>query len=347
MVTTIHPASQDLTPAVQLLAAGELVAFPTETVYGLGADARSDDAVQKIYAAKGRPSGNPIIVHVADTAAARDAVAAGEWSAAAESLAATFWPGPLTLILPRGPGISTVVSAGRDSLALRCPAHPVAQKLLKAFGGPIAAPSANRSGFTSPTTARHVLAELDGRIPLILDGGPSQVGLESTVLDLTSAPPKILRPGAITAEMLMPVIGPVETLHTVVDQSDSAISPGQHSRHYAPRTPAYRVTREDWARCAPNPQGFAAMLAAAGKNIVLITDDPALTFPPPHETMLLPRDPAAYAQKLYASLRAADELNMVAILILVPEHIDGLWSAIHDRIRRATRPYGELQGIAP
>jgi L-threonylcarbamoyladenylate synthase len=335
-------ASVDPDEAAQLLRAGNLVAFPTETVYGLGADARSDAAVQKIYDAKGRPSGNPIIVHAADLAAARSAAA--EWPAAAQALAEAFWPGPLTMIVPRGAGISPLVSAGRATVALRIPAHPAAQALLKAFGGPVAAPSANRSGFISPTTAQHVLAELNGRVPLIIDGGPCGIGLESTVLDLTATPPKILRPGAITADMLQQVIGPVETLHAVVREEDSAISPGQHSRHYAPRTPAYRVSRADWARCGPAPTRFAALLASTGDKINLITHDPAITLPPPHETMLIPADPAAYAQKLYASLRAADELNAAAILVLVPEQTGGLWAAIHDRLARATRPFADLRG---
>jgi L-threonylcarbamoyladenylate synthase len=337
MLTRISTIPGALSEAATLLRAGNLVAFPTETVYGLGADARSDAAVQKIYDAKGRPSGNPIIVHIANTAAAR--AAAQFWPESASKLAETFWPGPLTLIVPRGAGISATVSAGRDTVALRVPSHPVAQALLREFNGPIAAPSANRSGFTSPTSAQHVLAELSGRIPLILDGGTCEVGLESTVLDVTSTPPKILRPGAITAEMLHAIIGPVETLHAVVREEDYAASPGQHSRHYAPRTPAFRISRADLARCGPNPARYAAMLASAGSKLILITHDPAITLPPPHETMLLPADPAAYAQKLYASLRAADELQMTAILILAPEHTHGLWSAIHDRLRRATRPY--------
>ncbi len=371
MNTFTLPAFSALTRAASHLRAGELIAFPTETVYGLGADARSDAGIAKIYEAKGRPSGNPIIVHVPDFTAALQCTANPEprsppfstagpidshaaetahsplWPARFEKLAQQFWPGPLTLIVPRGPAISPLVSAGRNTVALRAPAHPVAQALLKEFAAPIAAPSANRSGFTSPTTAQHVLAELSGRIPLILDGGPCDIGLESTVLDITADTPKILRPGAVTADMLQKIIGSVETIQATVREEDSAISPGQHHRHYAPRTPAYRITRADWARCGPNPARFAAMLATSGKKIALITHDPAFTLPPPHETILLPANAMPYAQMLYASLRAADELNMSTLLILTPDQTDGYWAAIHDRLRRATRPFADLQGNTP
>ena len=174
MDTGVAPAEEGIADAVGLLRAGELVAFPTETVYGLGADARSAEAVAKIYEAKGRPSGNPVIVHVADVGAARACVR--EWPAVAGELAGRFWPGALTMVLPRGGVISAAVSAGRETVAIRCPRHAVALALLKEFDGPVAAPSANRSGFTSPTTAAHVLAELGGRVPLILDGGRARWG---------------------------------------------------------------------------------------------------------------------------------------------------------------------------
>lgn len=332
METRLSTAADGLQHAAGLLYAGELVAFPTETVYGLGADARSDAAVAKIYQAKGRPAGNPIIVHVRDIAAARACAAggAGGWNERADMLARRFWPGPLTVIVPRGSGISAMVSAGRQTVALRCPAHPMAQDLLRAFDGPIAAPSANRSGFTSPTTAAHVLAELGGRVPLILDGGACAVGLESTVLDLTVAPPRILRPGAITAEMLREVVGPVETLQAIVREEDSAASPGQHSRHYAPRTPAFRFARG----------AFPAMQAAAARQakIVLVTHDPTVRLESPHEVMVLPADAGAYARVLYASLRQADTLGASSIMILLPDTTDGLWAAVIDRLKRAAVP---------
>ena len=336
--TRLLPATSGLFEAAELIQRGELVAFATETVYGLGADATNPDAVAKIYAAKGRPGGNPLIVHVPDIAAARACVAA--FPAAAEKLAAAFWPGPLTLVLPRAAHIAPAVSAGRSTVAVRCPAHPVAQSLLRAVDRPIAAPSANRSGFTSPTTAQHVYAELAGRVALILDGGPCAVGLESTVLDLTTTPPTILRPGAITREMLEPIIGPVAVFAGHVNLQDAAASPGMHDRHYAPRTPAFRFEAGDFAAVKQSAQ---KMLAAGGldarrANCVLLTHDPAIALPAPHETMLLPADAARYARTLYDSLRTADDRNAAAIYILTPPTGDGLWAAIHDRLTRATQP---------
>ena len=330
MHTEISQAADSLSRAGALLSAGELVAFPTETVYGLGANARSDAAVAKIYEAKGRPTGNPIIVHVTDVAAARACAAAGGWSDQAETLAQRFWPGPLTVIVFRGADISPQVSAGRQTVALRCPAHRIAQQLLQTFQGPIAAPSANRSGFTSPTTAEHVLAELGGRVPLILDGGACAVGVESTVLDLTVVSPRILRPGAITVEMLREVIGPVETVSAIVREEDSAASPGQHSRHYAPRTPAFWFARKS----------RDTMLAAAEKQAktVLMTHDPAVRLESPHEVMVLPADAAAYARALYAGLRQADLQGASSIMILMPDTTEGIWAAVIDRLKRAAVP---------
>ena len=329
MDTLLLPASAGLRDAVMLLGAGELVAFPTETVYGLGGDARRDEVVWKIYEAKGRPVGNPVIVHVADMAGASGCAAAGGWNQRVEELARQFWPGPLTVIVRRGPGISPLVSAGRETVALRCPAHPAAHALLKAFGGPIAAPSANRSGFTSPTTARHVLAELGGRVPLILDGGPCSVGVESTVLDVTADVPRILRPGAITAEMLRAAIGPVEAPTATLHPEAAASSPGQYSRHYAPRTPAYWFAR----------QSRPAMDAAAARQrVVLITHDPAVSLPSPHEVILLPAEAAAYARAIYASLRQADDAGASSILILLPDSLQGVWAAVVDRLKRAAVP---------
>jgi len=317
-----------LAAAVALLRAGELVAFPTETVYGLGADARSAEAVARIYAAKGRPAGNPLIVHAADLAAAEDYA---EFSVVARTLAQRFWPGPLTLVLPRRAGIDPMVSAGRPTVAVRCPDHPVAQALLKMFGGPIAAPSANRSTFTSPTTAAHVFAEFDGRIELILDGGPCTIGLESTVLDLTTHPPTVLRPGGITVEMLQPILGHVDVFRGTVGAGNAAASPGLHERHYAPRTPAFRFSQDQWP-------ALAATLQDA-RPVVLLAHDPAIHTRPPHETLRLPDDAAAYARVFYAALRDADARNVATIYILQPDNDKGLWCAIGDRLRRATQPW--------
>jgi L-threonylcarbamoyladenylate synthase len=324
--------------AAELLRAGELLAFPTETVYGLGADARRTDAVQKIYDAKGRPAGNPVIVHIAHPQDAQQWTA--DWPPAAQRLADTFWPGPLTLILPRGPALSPLVSAGRATVALRCPNHPVAHALLHAFDGPIAAPSANRSGFTSPTTAAHVLSEFAGRIPLILDGGPSSIGLESTVLDLSSTLPTILRPGAITLEMLRGLLPTVRSLHSTVATTESAPSPGLHSRHYAPRTPAYRFDPHQWPT-------VLHWLNTHSSPVVLISHDHALFLEAPHETLLMPTDPADYAHNIYAALRDADAKNPTTILVLMPDTRHGLWAAVADRLSRATQPLPTTTASTP
>lgn len=312
--------------AVEYFRAGELVAFPTETVYGLGADARRDAAVRKIYDAKDRPLTNPTIVHAANTKMAQRCVET--FPHLAEKLAERFWPGPLTLVLPRAQAISPAVSAGRSTIAIRVPRHPVALELLAAFDGPIAAPSANRSGFVSPTTAAHVLAELDGRVGLILDGGACDIGVESTVLDLTRQPPLILRPGGITAEMLRPVIGDVELFTGTVKQGESAPSPGLLDRHYAPQTRALRFTPGEW----PKMQAMAQTLGP----VALISHDAAIHLPAPHTTILLSRDESAYARSLYSALRAADAAQAKLILVLAPPASTGLWAAIADRLHRAT-----------
>jgi L-threonylcarbamoyladenylate synthase len=321
--------------AAEYLRAGELVAFPTETVYGLGADARRDEAVRKIYAAKGRPSGNPLIVHVADPADARPGMGfTANWPQAAEKLAKRFWPGPLTLIVPRGPGLSELVSGGRHTVALRCPKHPVADALLRTFGGPLAAPSANRSGFTSPTTAGHVRAELDGRIPLIIDGGACPIGLESTVVDLSENVPTVLRPGAITVEMLREAIGGVQLGMMTVRPEESAASPGLQARHYAPRTAAYRFGRAEWKRA----EQFAAGQLAAGGKVGLLSSLDEVHLAAPHETIRMPAAETEYARSLYGALREVDGKGLKAILVLMPEMHGGMWAAITDRLQRATEP---------
>lgn len=314
---------------VGLWRAGGVAAFPTETVYGLGADARREEAVRKIYEAKGRPPGNPVIVHVGDPGEAK--LCAERWTALAEKLSDAFWPGPLTMILARGASITPLVSAGRETVALRCPRHPAALELLRAFGGPIAAPSANRSGFTSPTSAAHVLAELAGRIPLILDGGSSEIGLESTVVDISGDLPTVLRPGAVTLEMLRAAVGEVRVVDSTLQVTDVAESPGQHSRHYAPRTPAYRFTVAEW------PQ--VKMWADLHAPVALLCHDDSIHLAAPSETMCMSADAGRYAQTFYAALREADGKNLAAILVQMPKDHGGLWAAIVDRIRRATEPF--------
>ena len=253
--------------AAALLRAGELVAFPTETVYGLGADALSGEAAARIFAAKGRPADNPLIAHIAGESGLAGLIA-GEPCACARKLMRAFWPGPMTLIFPKSPRVPREVTAGLDTVAVRMPSHPVARALIRAAQTPIAAPSANRSGRPSPTTAAHVLEDMEGRIPLILDGGPCEVGLESTVVDVTGARPRILRPGGVTLEMLEGVVGDVDVDEGVLHQlqaGSQARSPGMKYKHYAPKGEVTIVTgpraAQEIARLYDAADGRAAILA--------------------------------------------------------------------------------------
>ena len=253
--------------AAALLRAGELVAFPTETVYGLGADALNAEASARIFAAKGRPADNPLIAHIAGESGLAGLIA-GEPCACARALMRAFWPGPMTLIFPKSPRVPREVTAGLDTVAVRMPSHPVARALIRAAQTPIAAPSANRSGRPSPTTAAHVLEDMEGRIPLILDGGPCEVGLESTVVDVTGARPRILRPGGVTLEMLEGVVGFVDVDEGVLHQlqaGSQARSPGMKYKHYAPKGEVTIVTgpraAQEIARLYDAADGRAAILA--------------------------------------------------------------------------------------
>lgn len=253
--------------AATLLRAGELVAFPTETVYGLGADALNGAAAARIFAAKGRPADNPLIAHIAGESGLAGLIA-GEPCACARALMRAFWPGPMTLIFPKSPRVPREVTAGLDTVAVRMPSHPVARALISAAQTPIAAPSANRSGRPSPTTAAHVLEDMEGRIPLILDGGPCEVGLESTVVDVTGARPRILRPGGVTLEMLEGVVGDVDVDEGVLHQlqaGSQARSPGMKYKHYAPKGEVTIVTgpraAQEIARLYDAADGRAAILA--------------------------------------------------------------------------------------
>ena len=253
--------------AAALLRAGELMAFPTETVYGLGADALNGEAAARIFAAKGRPADNPLIAHIAGESGLAGLIA-GEPCACARKLMRAFWPGPMTLIFPKSPRVPREVTAGLDTVAVRMPSHPVARALIRAAQTPIAAPSANRSGRPSPTTAAHVLEDMDGRIPLILDGGPCEVGLESTVVDVTGARPRILRPGGVTREMLEGVVGDVDVDEGVLHQlqaGSQARSPGMKYKHYAPKGEVTIVTgpraAQEIARLYDAAGGRAAILA--------------------------------------------------------------------------------------
>ena len=253
--------------AAALLRAGELVAFPTETVYGLGADALNAEASARIFAAKGRPADNPLIAHIAGESGLAGLIA-GEPCACARALMRAFWPGPMTLIFPKSPRVPREVTAGLDTVAVRMPSHPVARALIRAAQTPIAAPSANRSGRPSPTTAAHVLEDMEGRIPLILDGGPCEVGLESTVVDVTGARPRILRPGGVTLEMLEGIVGDVDVDEGVLHQlqaGSQALSPGMKYKHYAPKGEVTIVTgpraAQEIARLYDAADGRAAILA--------------------------------------------------------------------------------------
>ena len=310
---TLTATPEGLDRAAQILSGQRLVAFPTETVYGLGGDARSDLAVARIFDAKGRPRFNPLIVHVPDLAAGRGFAV---FDARAEAVAAAFWPGPLTLVLPlrSDAGLSSLVTAELDSVAIRVPAHPVAQALLRAFGGPLAAPSANPSGRVSPTRAAHVIDGLSGRIDAVLDGGACAVGVESTILGLVDAP-ALLRPGGVATEALEAMLGPL----VIGGNAEKPNAPGQLASHYAPGA-AVRLNAET-AIPGEVRLGFGA--GAADLNLSA------------HGDLI------EAAANLFHLLREADRLagqgGCIAIAP-IPEH--GLGRAINDRLRRAAAPRG-------
>jgi L-threonylcarbamoyladenylate synthase len=311
--------------AAAVLRGGGLVAFPTETVYGLGAHALDAAAVGRIFQAKGRPAHNPLIVHAANAAAA--AKVAGAWPEGAARLAGRFWPGPLTLVLPRGLAVPDAVTAGGPTVAVRVPAHPVARALLEAAAVPVAAPSANRSSRLSPTRAGHVLRDLDGRIDLVLDGGPSAGGIESTVLDLTARPPRLLRPGLVRLDELEAVVGPVAPGPAVPAGGTPLPSPGMLPRHYAPRTPLECV--ESGGR------GRVEELARAGRRVGWVTQGAAGAAPADVVVRVLPADPDGYATGLYAVLHDLDAAGLDRIVVALPPDTPE-WLAVRDRLRRAS-----------
>jgi L-threonylcarbamoyladenylate synthase len=324
-VDAASPQPERIARAAAVLRGGGLVAFPTETVYGLGALALNANAVQSIFAAKGRPANNPLIVHIADVKEAIYVAAA--WPDAAARLAAQFWPGPLTLVVPRGPAVPDVTTAGGATVGIRVPAHPVAVALLRATGAPIAAPSANRSSELSPTCAEHVVRGLDGRIDLVLDGGPTSGGVESTVLDVTTSPPRLLRPGLIGPAELEAVIGPVG--RSGLAKSDAALpSPGMMPRHYAPRTPL---------ECTTDGRGRVEELLRAGARVGWLAlaslPDGA---PPGLMVRPMPAEPSAYAAQLYATLHALDDAGVDRIVVDAPPEGEE-WLAVRDRLRRAAQ----------
>ena len=312
MTVTLAPDDSGIAEAARLLAAGELAAFPTETVYGLGGDARDDRAVARIYEAKGRPSFNPLIVHLPDLAAVEQIAHLGP---KARKLAAAFWPGPLTLVLPLrdGAGISPLVTAGLDTVAVRVPAHPLAQQLLRAFDGPLAAPSANPSGRVSPTRAAHVLEGLSGRIAAVLDGGPCAVGLESTIL-LADPEPVMLRPGGVPSEAIQALLG--EAVATGGD-AGRPTSPGQLASHYAPEASVRLEATE--AQAGELLVGFGAVQGRL--------------------TLSATGDLVEAAAALFDTLREADRLaGPGGRIAFAPVPQAGLGRAINDRLRRAAAP---------
>jgi L-threonylcarbamoyladenylate synthase len=330
----IAPDADGISTAAQLLRAGKLVAFPTETVYGLGGDALNAEAVAAIFAAKGRPADDPLIVHLA-TIDDLGRVAA-EPPPAVGALAAAFWPGPLTLVLPRAPGVPLSVTAGGDTVAVRLPAHPLARSLIAAAGTPIAAPSANRFGHTSPTTAMHVLADLNGRIAAVVDGGPATIGVESTVLDLTTAVPTLLRPGGVSLEALRELLGEV-ALGGRAAAPGIMRSPGLLERHYAPESMFWLVIGPpDAARAWLRER--AAQELAAGRRVGLLVPDEDAAQLADLGAVIQPIGPGAapeiIATRLYAGLRDLDSHH--PDLILARDLGDrGIARALRDRLMRA------------
>lgn len=335
MTEVLAPDAEALSLASRLLHEGQLVAFPTETVYGLGANALDARAVLGIFAAKGRPADNPLIVHVYDRAQLAPLC---DVSPLAEKLMDAFWPGPLTLILPRKSAVPDEVAAGLPTVAVRMPSHPVAAALLRACQLPIAAPSANRSGKPSPTTAQHVFTDMDGRIPLILDGGSCDVGLESTVLDLTGDVPCILRPGGITKAMLETVLGEVTVAGSVLrplQKGEKALSPGMRYRHYSPDGQVTLVEGDEADVVAAlrqltahaNAQGHRACVMCFSEHMEALKDCQ------PHD--IGHRDDASeVAHRLFDTLRRLDEEHMDVIFseVVPPE---GVGLAVMNRLGRA------------
>jgi L-threonylcarbamoyladenylate synthase len=318
VATRLLSANRDaIAAAARVLADGGLVAFPTETVYGLGADATNGEAVARLYAAKGRPRFNPLIAHVAD---ARAALSLARFSDDARLLAGVFWPGPLTLVLPKQDGcpVSELATAGLDSIAVRVPDHTIARDLLKAFGKPVVAPSANQSGHVSPTIAQHVLADLDGRIDLIVDGGPASVGVESTIVSCLGTP-TLLRPGGIPRDAIERVLGhPLDVAD--LPSEEAPLAPGMLASHYAPASPLrlnavdVRLGEALLAFGADAPAGVASTLNLSASG-----------------------DLVEAAANLFSHLRMLDASRATAIAVM-PIPSEGLGEAINDRLARAAAP---------
>ena len=343
IVDPADPAPDVIAEAAAVIRRGGLVAFPTETVYGLGAHALDATAVEGIFVAKGRPSTDPLIVHVATLS--QVAQVARDLPALAHALAARCWPGPLTLILPKRPEVPGVVTAGLDTVAVRVPAHPVAQALLAASGVPIAAPSANRFSHPSPTRAAHVLADLEGRIDLVLDGGPTTVGIESTIVDLTVLPPVIRRPGGISVEALRALAPELAVAERFADTGEAQPAPGQLLRHYAPRA-RLTVYEGDPARVVAAIAAEARQLAGRGLRVgILAPEEDLLALAPEVAARAAAgrvvtraygarRDVERSARELFDALRGLDAAGVEVMLASAPSRA-GLGLAMRDRLARA------------
>lgn len=326
IVDPAHPDAAAIAAAADVIRRGGLVAFPTETVYGLGADALNETAVRRIFAAKGRPAFNPLIAHVASVEQARALVT--RWPAAAHRLTTQFWPGPLTLVLPKAWSVPLSLTAGREQVAVRMPSHPVALALIKAADRAIAAPSANRFTEISPTTADHVARGLGDRVEVILDGGATTVGIESTVIDLSGERPVLLRPGTLSRDTIEQTIREqLADPEPIIDAQAARPSPGMIERHYAPKARVLLVdtssVRQVLAREQLSAHVGAIVMSAHISDAVIVQQ--------------LPADPLGYAQALYASLHTLDEANCSVIVVERPPQT-GEWAGVNDRLRRASHP---------
>ncbi len=319
------PDPQAIADAAAVLRAGRLVGLPTETVYGLGARALDAEALARIFRAKGRPSSHPVIVHVLNATQAR--ALAAVWPEDAGRLAEELWPGPLTLVVERGPVVPAAVAGGGPSVAVRAPSHPVARAVIEALGEPIAAPSANRYQGLSPTQASHVVKQLGGRVDLVLDAGPCEAGIESTVVDVRAAPARVLRPGAVSMASLRKVLPDVEAAAEHLRGGDVRASPGMQDRHYAPRA------RLVLAKTRGEAVEMAARLAAKRERVGLVLRGATAFGGAGSVVRVMPADPESYARRLYGVLHELDDAGATAIVVeRVPE--SEAWSAVADRLER-------------
>jgi L-threonylcarbamoyladenylate synthase len=328
-VDPVHPAEAAIREAALVLRTGGLVAMPTETVYGLAARAFDPEAVARIFAAKGRPPDHPLIAHVADETEAR--ALAASWPSLAATLARAFWPGPLTLVVDRARHVPSIVAGGADSIAVRAPSHPVTQALLHELGEPVAAPSANRYQRLSPTSARHVVAQLGAAIDLVLDGGDCAAGIESTVLDIRSAPPRVLRPGAASLADLRAYAPDLVAGHVEAPPGGPRRSPGMDARHYAPR--ARLLLSPVWSEALALATHLS--LSACGP-VGLVSHDAPPNAPRSERLVLraMPEEPLRYAHALYRTLHELDELG-VEVVVVQAVPAGEAWSAVADRLARA------------